>query len=242
MSMGNVYRAIAAIATAAAIAAAIWAFADLAGLSVTPDRRDIAARTGAGELRAEGAETAQTLETASDTLSPSYELVEAALDIATKPDSGPSGYVVRWPDDHITVYVAGDGWDPQMRNHVDAALAWVQDATGLEIEPVETETDANIVINPRERGGGRATAEAYEGRLHKAWLEIGCCKSRVAYEEIGQAMGAFGDHGPRGSVFSQDLSAQYPSEFDTWVLRSIYKLQPGASRSELEVVLKAALP
>lgn len=64
----------------------------------------------------------------------------------------------------------------------------------------------------------------------------------MAYEEIGQAMGAFGDWGPEGSIFSQDLSAQHPSSFDSWVLESIYRVEAGASRSDLRVILKASLP
>lgn len=239
--MGNTYRIIAAVAAAAALAVAVWAFVELAEMTPIPNRTDVITVVGDADVSAAGEETRESETAEVGDVEPSMDLLEVALDVATRPDSGPSGQVARWTGDTVTVYIAPDGWENGMRGHVYGALDWVTATTGMEIRHVP-ETEAQIVITPRSRSGGRVSAVADGFELRHADIEIGGARARVAYEEIGQAMGAFGDWGPEGSIFSQDLSAQYPSSFDSWVLESIYRVEAGASRSDLRVILKASLP
>lgn len=164
--------------------------------------------------------------------------------IATRPDVGPHVNVTRWVSDTITFSrLLPAGYAPAVSGYVDDALAWISATTGLSFVEVDPGSSAQLSITGYGSNGGYVeVVTSSSGVISSASVQIGCCFTRVPFEELGQAMGLLGDRGGSGSIFSQDRMLQSPSSFDTWLLGNLYEAAPGTSPEMFADQLTASLP
>jgi hypothetical protein len=160
--------------------------------------------------------------------------------VTTADKGGSLGRTLRWAGPTVTYHVAPAGdWTPAFLADVDAALAWAADAAGLTFVPVADDADAQLTITGRARPGGSVWVAPAGGYIGAAHVELGCCSSRVAYEEIGQSLGVLADLGDDRSVFSSNRTRLLASDWDRWVVRSLYSIPSGSSPDAAAAALRA---
>jgi hypothetical protein len=124
-----------------------------------------------------------------------------------------------------------------MRETVESALSWLSETTGTAFA-VTDGADAPFVITGYGRDQGHATVRyGADGAIVNARVEVGCCRERIAWEEVLHGAGPLGDHGGAGSVFSNNGSVARPGDFDAWVLRALYANPAGTSATSLAATL-----
>lgn len=171
-----------------------------------------------------------------------YFDVAMATAILTEPDAGPRGRTTRWDRPVITFSVqVPDDYPAEMVAAIYDAIAWASDATGVVVQEVGSFGDMTITGHMRSGGHAEATALS-DGQIVSARVEVGCCRPRVAYEEVGQAMGAFGDRGDERSIFSQSRHDNVASDFDTWVLDALYAVPTGSLPEAVAAALETLVP
>lgn len=166
--------------------------------------------------------------------------VDAAVAVLTSPEStGNYGRTIRWTKTNLTVAVNLDATDQAaMGADIDAAFAWVTENTGVTFTFVAAGTAADVTVDGFDAGKGNAHATLNaDGSIAATTINLGCCRTRVVFEEIGQAMGAFGDHGPAGTLFSNDQAATGPTAFDATTLQVLYRLPVGTDTAGVRAAL-----
>lgn len=157
--------------------------------------------------------------------------------ILTQPDQGPAGRTYRWTKTNLTVRIDLGGSSAALRPHVDAALAWVTASTGVTF--TEVTGDADLTIGTQRGDGGSVVVHPNgDNSIRSAQVSLGCCRARVAFEEIGQAMGALGDHGGTDSIFSQSQVAVGPGPVDSAALTVLYQVPAGADAAAVAAVAR----
>jgi len=121
-----------------------------------------------------------------------------------------------------------------------ATLGWAAEVTGLEVMVVDS-GPADLTVVPGPGSGATVRIYASAGSIRSAVVEVGCCRVRALREDLLQAFGPMGDHAATGSLFSQDLSAVAPSDFDRWTLQILYALEPGSDAAEVRRCAEASV-
>ena len=162
--------------------------------------------------------------------------VAMATDVLTRPDRGTAGVTVRWAGPRVTYRLHLDTYPAAYRQLVRDVMAYAARHTGLEV--VETDGPAQIEVWPRAGNGAHveATIDA-SNHLVAVRFELGCCRSRAAWEDGLQAFGPLGDHADSRSVFTNDQSALRPGSFDAWVLGTLYRLPAGSTPDQVRAAL-----
>jgi hypothetical protein len=169
--------------------------------------------------------------------------VDLATAVLTGSDYGPHrGHTIRFATPTVTMWVEpGFRDNPVQADNLAQAMAWVSEATGVPFVEVDTPGQAQIVVREFHALRGRVHARTgLRGELRQTDVHIGCCRARIAYEELAQAMGAMHDGADQRSFFSnrtQDLPE--PLEFDTWILRTLYQLPPGTLEADVRAAFAA---
>lgn len=165
----------------------------------------------------------------SSTETPTWDM---AVDVMTQPDDGTfDGRTVRFSGPTVTYRIADD-FPANYEIVIHDAFAVAAGATGLTV--VETTGPADIVIVAKDGHDAYTTIWSRGGGLiDRSVVQLGCCRARPAYEDILQSFGPIGDHAASGSIFSEDLSLDRPSDWDLCVLRMLYTFPPATTASEL---------
>jgi hypothetical protein len=154
--------------------------------------------------------------------------VGTVVRVLTAPDIGEGGATLRWRRPQVRVRFDLAGYPAWFIADGVATLQWAAEVTGLAVVVVDS-GEADLVVAPRGDRGALVRVRSSHGEIIAAEVEVGCCRPRALREDLLQAFGPLGDHAPRGSLFSQDLSAEDPSPFDRWALEVLYALPPGSS-------------
>jgi hypothetical protein len=210
--------------------------------AVVPDAN---APTGAGEGGAQVSADSVPVEgfsfpavRAPEAFTPDATDVDMAVAVLTDPDSGPAGHTYRWATDTVTYTLDLPGYPSSYFGEIDAALTFIADTTG--VRWVQVERGGQVRIVPLGDNGGRVRMHAGSGHtLTGATIELGCCRVRVPWEELLQAMGALGDHTDGRSVFSNRTPRERAGSWEAWALRTLYSLPPGSSPDQIRNALAA---
>lgn len=166
--------------------------------------------------------------------------IELATRMLTTADhGGVIGHSLRWQGPAVTYAVeVHPSWTADFRSTIDDALAWSEQASGLRFIPVAAGQRPDLLIRGRDRRGGTVNVTRTEqGTIGRAVVELGCCSRRVAYEEVAQSLGVLADLGDDRSIFPDNRVRLEPSEWDRWVVQSLYRAPPRASSDQLHDAL-----
>lgn len=165
--------------------------------------------------------------------------INQAVAVLTMPDEGRGGGTYRWTKNTVTFQLAGT-WPEPYEAIIRDAFAWTANATGLDVKEVTGQADITVV---NKAGTGAYVYGRPNGwELADVTVELGCCRERAAREDIAQAFGPLGDRADSRSVFSQDHSRTHPSDFDAWILQSLYQLPAGSNPAAVRAHLVKTLP
>lgn len=163
--------------------------------------------------------------------------VAALLASVTEPEepTGTTIPVTRWVEPVVRVNVALPYlWPASFRRIVPRALRWISRQTGVAFV-LNSDPDAPVTVRMGPPGTGRTVFyRNVDDTLRRVEVTIGCCRARVAWEEVGQIPGIVGDGGGNDSVFSNTSTRTKPSKLDAWMLRTLYAVPPGTTAAELE--------
>lgn len=149
--------------------------------------------------------------------------VAAAVAAVTTDDDGRGWGVMRWEQPRVGVTVTGDLAEEAAGHYqVDATLAWMSATTGIAFERGGEDLVIELVAGSSPHGSGDVVGGVIQ-RATVQWDPSHPHACRWAFEEVAQVSGVPGDHGPAGSILSTDQSALGPSDFDAWVLSSLYR-------------------
>lgn len=162
--------------------------------------------------------------------------VSALIGSLTQPEAGGPTVipVTRWSEPVVRVKVKlPRRWPAKFRSIMPKALAWISRRSGVAF--VETgDNTAPVEVRAWNEDAGRTTFyRRLDSTLDHVVVEIGCCRARVAWEELAQVPGVVGDHGGDNSVFSNTSTNTRPSKLDAWIVRTLYTITPGATAAEL---------
>ena len=161
---------------------------------------------------------------------PAYPRSELVA-VLTEPDIGPQGRTTRWQEDEVTYRIDLPAYPGQLREEVEQALAWASSHAGIHVRSVSDDPMLTIV---RMRGNGAlTTANVTDGRIVRATVHLGCCRSRPIWEDVLQSFGPMGDRASSG-LFSQNHEAEHPGHFEAEVFRVLYSLPPGSTADEVQ--------
>jgi hypothetical protein len=174
---------------------------------------------------------------------PLYETtdVDMAVAILTMPDNGAAGGKThRWTGSTVTYSVNLDGYPEPLLGEVAAAIGFVESATSTTWVRVDTGAQIDIVAMENSNGGKVVASATSAGVMTHATVAIGCCRTRVVWEEILQAAGAFGDHGDARTVFSQTNGQGFKEvgdHWEAWVLNALYSVPAGSDPATVRAAL-----
>lgn len=167
---------------------------------------------------------------------PTAEDIDMAVDVLTRPDNRDTvNGTYRWAGPTLTYRINLPGFDPAYLAEVTAAIAFTEKATGIDWVQVQDNPQLDIIAGTDNGGLAQARPDA-SGVIRSATVTLGCCRTRVAWEEITQVMGAFGDHTDARSVFSNDHSRTRAGSWETWALHALYSVPAG---SDVDTIRRA---
>jgi hypothetical protein len=155
------------------------------------------------------------------------------VNILTDPDEGGQNKTNRWNKEVIT-YSLNLSYPVYYQNLIRDIFVYGGKITGLQVQEI-TEGQADVTVVEKEDNGALTTLwQDSSGSTQKVLLEIGCCNTRAAWEDVLQTFGPTGDKGDKRSIFSQDVTSRdTPSTFDNYVLYVLYREKSGSTAAEI---------
>lgn len=175
------------------------------------------------------------------TFVPTEDNILQGVTVLLNPEyGGGTNEAFKWYQQNITVSLEGQT-TPDFTNRVTQTLAWVSRTTGKNVTLVNQAGDIKVNVQAGNRALTTVTFDS-NGRIHSVAIKLDPQAKRAIWEELSQAMGATGDSGPaNNSVFTNDLVQGAPTQFDAWLLHSLYHSVPaGANATQVAQALRTS--